>query len=512
MPIERWILSLTTIINSWYYFLPYVIVIEYCKTIANKKTHETNIIAFLSRQLALLRRLNIPDCNITDKGMELIISFLAESTSLENIDISNGNLNTSKATGIMRALKNITSLKSLNISNNAVCQEASVDIADFISNNPLLAKLNFSHNNISTGVLNIAIALSEINFIKSLDISRNYIKDDCIGDVVSALAQCLMLEELSISHNLLTFTGIVRVAEGLRGHYNLKNLDVSNNLTSFHSESEFLVDVILSTNQSLVFLNVCGRSIRPRFADSHLYPPPGTELLSVRFPLQSLYLSRFPLFDMLTFKNINVNAPQFKFIEATEKNCPIFDQNIISYYVDHDGGTFYNQDHDFAIVIPPGAVSQNKCVEIKATASHFGPYRFPEEYHPVSSFFWINSNYTFKIPVYLIVSHYAVIKNINDIDSLCVMQAHDHSITDEGKLILNEILNGVYFDHEIRYCVLTIKHFCSFSVQDKTGSLSKKFKALCYSYKCDDEDMDKYMTEVCFCPNSCDCSKVGLCM
>ena len=483
--------------------------IEYCKTIANKKTHETNIITFLSKQLALLRTLSISNYNITEKGTELITSFLAESTSLESIDISNGNLNTLKATEIMRVLKNITSLKSLDISNNAVCQEASVDIADFISNNPLLTKLNFSHNNISTGVLNIAIALSETKTIKSLDISRNYITDSCIGDVISALAQCLILEELSISHNLLTLTGIVKIAEGLRGHNNLKNLDVSNNLTSFHAESEFLVDIILSTNQSLVFLNVCGRSIRPRFADDgNLYPPPGTEL---RFPLQSLYLSRCPLFDMLTFTNINVNAPQFKFIQATEKNCPFFDQNIVSYYVDHDGGTFYNQDHDFAIVIPPGAVSQGECVKIKANASHFGPYKFPEEYHPVSSFFWINSNYIFKIPVYLIMSHYAVIKNVNDIDNLCVMQAHDHSITDKGKLALKEIPNGVYFDHEIRYCVLTTKHFCSFSVQDKTGSLSKKFKALCYSYKCDDEDMDKYMTEVCFCPNSCDCSKVGLC-
>ena len=427
--------------------------IEYCKTIANKKTHETNIIAFLSKQLAMLRTLSIHDCNITDKGTELIISFLAESTSLEHIDISNGNLNTLKATEIMRVLT---------------------------------------------------------NSIKSLDISRNCIADDCIGDVVSALTHCLMLEELNISHNLLTLTGIVRVAEGLRGHYNLKNLNVSNNLTSFHSESEFLVDVILSTNQSLAFLNVCGRNIRPRSADSHLYPPPGTELCPVRFPLQSLYLSRFPLFDMLTFKSINANVPRYKLIEATGKNCPVFDQNIISYYVNHDGGTFYNQDHDFAIVIPPGAVSQGECVEIKATASHFGPYQFPEEYHPVSSFFWINSNYTFKIPVYFIMSHYAVIKNVNDIHSLCVMQAHDLSITNEGKLVMEEVLNGVYFDYEIRYCILTTKHFCSFGVQDKKGSLPKKFKAFCYSYKCDDEDMDKYKTEVCFCPNNCDCNEVGL--
>ena len=477
---------------------------EYCKTIANKKTHETNIVAFLSKQLAMLRTMNIHDCNITDKGTELLIAFLTECTSLENVDISNSN----QATGIMRALKYITSVKSLSISNNAIYQESSNDIADFIRNNPSLSKLNISHNNISTGVVCIANAVSKINSIKSLDISRNFITDDCIEDTVSALAQCLTLEELNISHNLLTFTGIIKVAEGFRGQHSLKNLNVSNNLTSFHLEGEFLVDVILSTNQSLVYLNVCGRSIRPRFTDHHLHPPPGIELQTVRFPLQSLYLSRFPLFDMLTFKSINANVhvPD-KFIEATEENCPIFDQNIVSYYVGYDGGTFYNQDHDFAIVIPRGAVLQGECVEIKATASHFGPYQLPEECHLVSSFFWINSNYTFNIPVYLIMSHYAVTKTVNDINSLCVMQAHDLSITNEGNLIMKEVLNGVYFDHEIRYCVLTTKHFCSFSVQDKKDSLPKKFKALCYSYKCD-SDMEQYITEVCFCPNSCDCSKV----
>ena len=498
----------TVLTNNMYYHFHIAIVTEYCKTIANKKTHETNIVTFLSKQLAMLRTLSTHGCNITDKGTELVIAILTEGTSLENIDLSNSNLNTLKATGIVRVLKNITSVKSLNISDNTICEEAADDIANFIFNNPLLTKLNISHNNISAGVSSIAIALSKINYIKSLDISRSCITDNYIEDIISALAQCHTLEELNISHNSLTFTGIVKVAEGLRGHYNLKNLDVSNNLASFHLEDEFLVDVILSTNQSLVYLNVCGRNVRPRFADSLLYPPPGIELWSVRFPLQNLYLSRFPLFDMLTFKSINVDVPD-KFIEATEKSCPIFDQNIVSYYVDHNGGTFYNQDHDFAIVIPPGAVLQGECVEIKATANHFGPYQFPEECHPVSSFFWINSNYTFKFPVYLIMSHYAVIKNVYDINSLCVMQAHDLSITNEGKLVMEEISNGVYFDHEIRYCVLTTNHFCSFSVQDKKGSLSKKFKAFCYKYKCDDDDMEQYMTEVCFCPNSCDCSKVG---
>ena len=433
-------------------------VVEYCKTIENKRTHDDAIIIFLHEQLAMLRTLNVHGCNISDKGTELIMEILMNTTSMQSFNISNTKLNTIKAAAVIRAF-----------------------------------------------------TLSKAT-IKSLNISRNCITISCIENIASALAQCITLEDLDISHNLLTFTGIVKIAESLRGHQNLKNLNLSNNLTSFHSEGEFFIDVILSTNQSLVYLNMCGRNIRPRFGNNHLFLPPTTEL-STRFPLQNLYLSQLISFDMLTFKSNIMNMPD-KCIKANREKCP-FDQSIVSYYVDHDGGTFYNQDHDFAIVIPPGAVLQGECVEIKATASYFGPYQFPSGYHPVSSFFWASSNYTFKIPVYLIMSHYAVIRNVNDIDGLCVLQAaayaHDHSAIMERKPMMEEVLNGVHFDFKMRYCIIATQHFCSFSVQDKSdSSLPQKFKVLCYDYKhSNEDDGEKYITDVCFCPNNCECSKVN---
>ena len=486
---------------------------EYCKTI--RKIHQDDIIASLSNQLATLKTLSVCGCNISDKGKQLIMEVLTKTLLLERFDISNGGLNTIKAIAIIRVLRNLTSLKSFNLSNNAVYKETANDIAQFISNNPELEELNLSDNKISTGVLYIAVALSNINSIKSLDISNNCITVDCIEGVVSALAQCPSLKDLNMSNNLLTFTGIVKVAEALREHCSLQKLNLNNNLTSFHSEGEFLVDVILSTNQALVYLNVCGRNIRPRFTNDHFFPPPGTELTSARFLLQNLYLCLSPSFDMLTFNSTVMDIPD-KFIKATEEICPIIDQSIVSYYVDHDGGTFYNQDHDFAIVVPPGAVSQGECIEIKTTASFLGPYQFPDECNPVSSFFWVSSNYTFKIPVYLIMSHYAVIKNVNDINSLCVLQACKYdlrSTTKEKKLMMKEILNGVYFDYKIRYCVAATTHFCSFSVQEKTkSSLSKRIRILCYDYRHHNEDAgeqtEQYITEVCFYPNSCSCSKV----
>ena len=484
---------------------------EYSRTaVGNRRTHEDDIFASLFNQLTMLKTLNVHGCRIGDKGKELIIAVLSKIILLENFNISNNKLGTMKATEIVRVLTNVSSIKCVDLSSNVICEEVTSNIAQFISNNPDLEELNLSDNKISTGVLHIAVALSN-KFIRSLDISKNCITADYVEGIVSSLAQCPSLEDLNMSNNLLTLTGIVKVAEGLRGNRSLQKLNLNNNLTSFHSEGEFLVDVILSTNQSLVYLNVCGRNIRPRFTNNYFLPPPGTELSSARFLLQNLYLSLSPSFDMLTFKSAAVDVPD-KFIKATEES-PIVHQNIVSYYVDHDGGTFYNQDHDFAIVVPPGAVSQGECVEIKATASFLGPYCFPDDSNPVSSFFWVSSNYTFKIPVYFIMSHYAMIKNVNDINSLCVLQACKYdlgSTTKEKKLIMTEILNGVYFDYKIRYCVAATTHFCSFGAHEKTkDSLSKRIKILCYDYRHHDEDAgEQYITEVCFYPNSCSCNTV----
>ena len=222
------------------------LVIKNCQVL---KTHEANITDILCNQLAKLKTLSVHGCNISNKATELIKMLLMKTTLLANFNMSSGKLITTKA-------------------------------AELIS----------------------VFALSETTSIKSLNISRNWITDYHIEDLVSAVAQCQSLEELNISHNLLTFTSVIKIADGLRGHCNLRKLNLSNNLISFNSEGEFLVDVILSTNQSLVYLNICGRNIRPRFNNDHLLPPPNTEVLSNRFPLQNLYLSRLPTFDMFTLK------------------------------------------------------------------------------------------------------------------------------------------------------------------------------------------------------------------
>ena len=177
----------------------------------------------------------------------------------------------------------------------------------------------------------------QLIMLKTLSVHGCSISNKGVELIVAVLAKTTSLANFDMSkanwtcrNNLLKFTSIVKVAEGLRGHQKLQNLNLSNNLTTFLSEAEFLVDVILSTNQSLVYLNVCGRNIRPRFTDDHLSPPSSTEMTTnYRFPLQTLYLSRLPLFDVLTCKNEIMDVPD-KFIEAKEEeeSCLIPNHDI----------------------------------------------------------------------------------------------------------------------------------------------------------------------------------------
>ena len=446
----------------------------------------------LVKQLKLLTTLDISGYKISDQGADMIAAVLLKTVSLEYFDISNTALNLAKANRINDALKSVSSLKRFKMNNNDIDDQAADSIMAIITSNSLLESVNLSNSKLSSaGVRKITVALSMTKNIKILNISNNFITSDNIEDLSTALSELPVLQELIISQNLLMLTGVLKIARSFKRNPTLQTLDLSNNAITFSSACEFIVDVILSVNQELVSLNVCGRDIRPRFAEDYLLPPDNEKSLS-RFAFQDLYL--------LQHSSPNTVDIQTKFIEVNEP-CPITGHGIISYYVDCTGDVFYNQYHNFALVIPPGAVSQGDCVEIQATASHFGPYEIPDGFYPISSYFWFGADYTFKVPVYIIMSHYAKIRSLEDIDHLYVLQTCTcDSITSGKSLVMKTVPDGVYFDYEIGYCVLATDHFCSYC-QAKNDTRIPEYLLVAF---CTYEDI----AEVCFCPSSSECRKV----
>ena len=432
---------------------------------------------------------------------------MLNSTVREVWNVSSTNLNPTMAIKILVTLQNINSLKILEINNNFIDDTAVHSIVHIISHNHLLEELDISYNKFTvSGVIRMVQALLKNKYINILDISKSF--RDCdsyerTNKLAIALMQCPSLQELNVSNNLLTFTSVINIVQALKDHPCFKLFNISDNITSYFLECEFLIDIMLSVNQVVTNVNVCERNIRPRFNDACFFFPPNCEESSSRFALQNLYFTQTVVVNKC---NQGSSDAHINFIKANEE-CPISSKGIISYYVDHSGGTFYNQDHNFALVIPPGAILRGDCVEIQATASNFGPYKLPDGYYPISAYFWLSAYYTFAIPVYLIMSHYAKQRNVGDIDNLCVLKACVRDLTvSEGKLVMKEVSNGVHFDYELGYCILTADHFCSFCMAKKIKLIPERFSALLYTSETDDS---QYIAEVCFCPAISACRKVA---
>ena len=385
--------------------------------------------------------------------------------------------------------KSVSSIKVFKINNNGIDDGAADIITAAFSNSPLTGSINLSHNKFSY----TANVISKFNTIRRVSISNSFIASDILVDLATTLSKCPVLQELNLSQNFLTLADILTIAQEFRNHPTLQALDLSGNNISFSSAAEFIVDVILSVNQPLVNLNVCGKNIRPRCTDDFCHP--SGDINSIIFPLSNLCSLQLSSVDIQT-----------KFIKAVEA-CPICSDDILSYYVDHLGGVFYNKDHNFALVVPPGAVLQGDCVEIQTTANHFGPYVIPDGFYPISSYFWVSANYEFKAAVYLIMSHYAKIRSLEDISNLYVLQASAHdSNTMSESLTMCTISDGAYFDNMTEYCVLATKHFCSYCQAKGVKHIAEYFKVNYCTY--DEPSSGSFIAEVCFCPASSECIKV----
>ena len=423
----------------------------------------------------------------------MIAAVLLETISLVNLDLSKTTLNTSNATKINDGLMTISTLKLFKINNNDIDDGAADSITAVINSNPLIEKIDFSHNLLSyTGVLNTANALSEN--INTFDISHNFIKSDDMVDLATALSKCPVLQILNMSHNMLNISNVLTVAQHFRHHPTLQTLDMTNNI-SFPSACEFIVDVILSVNQVLIYLDVCGLNIRPRCMEDNLSPL-SWDNSSPMHTIQNLYSLQYSSLDTQT----NV-------VKVTE-NCPISSDDIISYYVNHLGGVFCNQNHNFAIVIPPGAVSHGHCVEIQATANCFGPYAIPDGFYPISSYFWVSADYLFNVPVYFVMTHYAKVRSLEDVTSLHVLQSpgYDCDATNDNEM-MSPLTDGVYFDMEMGFCVLTTNHFCSYCQAKSNQEIPDHLLACYYTY--DESSSGSHIAEVCFCPSNSECKKVA---
>jgi len=318
------------------------------------------------------------------------------------------------------------------------------------------------------------------------------------------------ISTLDLSKSTITMAQMVQLAQCLQTNYKLLELKLCSNDDKFLSEKRFLIDVILSVNHCILELVVDCEHLRPRnlktFGNlSDHFGEPFSFNLFYCTKNNPIYLKHGNTFDISFTYSLDVNGE----IKEVDERCPFENSEIFTHYVNHNGGVYYYEDHDIALFIPPNAILEGHVVEVKVSSSLFAPFDLPANYSPISSYVWIGANYHFKVPVYLVMSHYADIDSLDVTNKICLLEA--------CKLFRNESNSGhcmmrkvkCFVDADLNYCVYSTNHFCSFCLVDKMPINSSKFISLYYNYtKSGLENSVRYVAEVCFCYQNVLCIKV----
>ena len=345
---------------------------------------------------------------------------------------------------------------------------------------------------------------------ESLKASDSYFEP---GHLKYLVGNCTTMK-FDLSENEMKLTEMIQIAQLLRENDKLQALNICNNTAEFYTEVEFIVDVILSVNSNLSELVINGTNMRPRLSS---YSKILVNNASENFSLQHLYIAdSFPLYlsnKYMFRENFVTCSNGNKINENFREKCPFSNSAVFSHYVDHKGGVYYYKDHDVALFIPPGAVLQDEQVEIIISSSFYGEFHLPQNYDRISSFVWVSAKYHFKIPVYLIIGHFVDIKSVKNIKTLSAFEACElNGSRDADETLKMQEVCTSYFDTDLRYCVISTNHFCTYclaelqSLPNQKCDSHKRFLTTYYSYKeVEDHKIVHYVAEICcfYCNKNC---------
>ena len=142
------------------------------------------------------------------------------------------------------------------------------------------------------------------------------------------------------------------------------------------------------------------------------------------------------------------------------------------------GGTYYNAIHGIKVIIPPGAISSGKTVEMTVGIALTTTFHTPHGGRIVSPVVMLctpNPNYEFQTPVEVTLPHYFICSDSRDCDGLSFLKAgHDEN----GKQIESfTIPDGeMLFNTGSNFGTLRTKHFCYLCIQYKKVSLTQPLK------------------------------------
>ena len=188
------------------------------------------------------------------------LQILAQSDTLEVLDISENEIQTEGAVRIFRALKSRRSyLKKLILTNNGITKYAADEIGLALTTNNTLEVLNLSHNKLqSTGIAEIMYSLNKDNkTLMDLDVESNDITDSATGNIAAALAHNTSLEQLNLSGNSLKTKGAIKILRALETNKTLKTLSMRDCDITYTEQAGDYITNALACNSGLEKLLLC---------------------------------------------------------------------------------------------------------------------------------------------------------------------------------------------------------------------------------------------------------------
>ena len=216
--------------------------------------------AFLRFIIALqhLQYLYLNSTIVCYEEAEGIAKFIYGSSFLENVDFSNCNLTEKGMKIILSSLRNHTSLKRFDISSNTITNHVVNDIVDVIDNNAQLTHLNLSDTNIQEyGILKIFKAAQRINTLKCIKMCNCTISDQAAKDIADAISVNCMMEELVFANNLFREKGIALIFNVLKKAHTLKSLTIASNFVNTKYVTTKVIEIASSNHITYFNLSNC---------------------------------------------------------------------------------------------------------------------------------------------------------------------------------------------------------------------------------------------------------------
>ena len=176
-------------------------------------------------------------------------------TSLQELNLSNINLQTADAIKGFKELNNICTLKVFNISGNSLSLHAADCLAEFLSKNSELQELDLSNNDLQESGISKVLGAIKCSNLTKLNISKNNANLKGTVDILSCSTQ---LVELNLSYNKLSdavdTTQFFSESNSIFG--NLAILNLSNICHEINEEAAVALSNVLSQNCKLRELNL----------------------------------------------------------------------------------------------------------------------------------------------------------------------------------------------------------------------------------------------------------------